>query len=157
MPLFLKATGGLGFPGGSVVKNTLAKAGDTRLIPGWGRSPGEGIGNLLQYSCLENPMDRGAWWATVREMAKESDTDLVTREQQVGQTTLGFFFPSGVRKSAKDDSSNQKQGQASSPSAELTTYPLPSTSPTSVGGTKPTGTHISGCDLSENSTTEYKQ
>ena len=68
--MFLKATGGLGFPGGSVVKNTLANAGDTRLIPGWGRSPGEGIGNLLQYSCLENPMDRGAWQATVYGVAK---------------------------------------------------------------------------------------
>ena len=47
-----------GFPGGSVVKNLSANAGDTRLIPVWGRSPGEGNGNLLQYSCLENPMDR---------------------------------------------------------------------------------------------------
>ena len=41
-------------------------AGDPGLIPGWGRSPGEGNGNALQYSCLENPMDRGAWPATVR-------------------------------------------------------------------------------------------
>ena len=46
-----------GFPGGSVVKNLPANAGDTRLIPVWGRSPGEGNGNPLQYSCLENPMD----------------------------------------------------------------------------------------------------
>ena len=49
-----------GFPGGSVVKNLLANAGDAGLIPGLGRSPGEGNGNPLQYSCLENPMDRGA-------------------------------------------------------------------------------------------------
>ena len=52
-----------GFPGGSVVKNLPANAGDTRdagLIPGSGRSPGGGNGNLLQYFCLENPMDRGA-------------------------------------------------------------------------------------------------
>ena len=59
-----------------VVKNTPASAGDARdigSIPGWGRSPGEGNGNPLQYSCLENPMDRGAWWATVRGVA-ESDT-----------------------------------------------------------------------------------
>ena len=58
-----------GFPGGSVVKNLPAKAGDTgdaSLVPGWGRSPGGGNGNSLQYSCLENPRDRGAWWATVR-------------------------------------------------------------------------------------------
>ena len=47
-------------PGGSVVKNPPANAGDTGSIPGSGRSPGEGNGNPLQYSCLENPMDRGA-------------------------------------------------------------------------------------------------
>ena len=46
-----------------MVKNPLANAGDTRLIPGLGRSPGEGNGNLLQYSCLENSMDREGWWA----------------------------------------------------------------------------------------------
>ena len=55
----------MGFPGGSVVKNLSANAGDTGLIPGSGRSPGGGHGNPLQYSCLENPMDRGAKWATV--------------------------------------------------------------------------------------------
>ena len=52
-----------GFPGGSVAKNPPANAGnirDTGLIPGWGRAPGEGHGNPLQYSCLENPMDREA-------------------------------------------------------------------------------------------------
>ena len=53
----------MGFPGGSVVKNPPANAGDVGLIPGLGRSPGEGNGNPLQYSCLENPMDRGAWQA----------------------------------------------------------------------------------------------
>ena len=53
---------------GAVVKNLPANAGNTGevgSIPGWGRSPGEGHGTPLQYSCLENPMDRGAWWATV--------------------------------------------------------------------------------------------
>ena len=50
----------MGFPGGSVVKNPPVNAGDAGLIPGSGRSPGEGNGNPLQYSCLENPMDRGA-------------------------------------------------------------------------------------------------
>ena len=49
------------FPGGSEVKAFACKAGDPGSIPGLGRSPGEGNGNLLQYSCLENPMDRGAW------------------------------------------------------------------------------------------------
>ena len=63
----------LGFPGDSVVKNLPAKAGDTRdvgLIPGLGRSPGGGNGNLLQYSCLLNSMDRGAWRATVHGVTK---------------------------------------------------------------------------------------
>ena len=55
----------MGFPGGLVVKNSPANAGDMGLIPGLGRSPGEGNGNPLQYSCLGNLMDRGAWWATV--------------------------------------------------------------------------------------------
>ena len=60
-----------GFPGGSVVKNPLAKAGDAASTPGSGRSPGEGNGNPRQYSCLENPMGRGAWRATVYGFAKE--------------------------------------------------------------------------------------
>ena len=63
----------LGFPGGSVVKIPSASAGDPGSIPGSGRSPGEGNGNPLQYSCLENLMDRGAWQATVHGVAKESD------------------------------------------------------------------------------------
>ena len=57
-----------GFPGGSVVKNPTTNAGDTgdvSSVPGLGRSPGEGNGNPLQYSCLGNLMDRGAWWDTV--------------------------------------------------------------------------------------------
>ena len=61
------------FPGGSMVKNLPANAGDTGnegLIPGLGKSPGEGNGNPLQYSCLENPLDRGAWQATVRRVTK---------------------------------------------------------------------------------------
>ena len=65
--------GDKGFPGGSVVKNPPDNAGDADLIPGSGRSPGEGNGNPLQYSCLGNPMDRGAWWATVHGIAKESN------------------------------------------------------------------------------------
>ena len=56
-----------------MVKNLSASAADIRgagSIPGLGRSPGEGNGNPLQYACLENPMDRGAWWATVHEDSK---------------------------------------------------------------------------------------
>ena len=60
----------LGFPGGSVVKNPPDNAGDMDLIPGLERSPGEGNGYPLQDSCLESPMDRGAWWATVHGVAK---------------------------------------------------------------------------------------
>ena len=59
-----------GFPGGSEVKASACNAGDLGSIPGLGRSPGEGNDNPLQYSCLENPMDRGAWWATVHGVAK---------------------------------------------------------------------------------------
>ena len=59
-----------GIPGGSVVRNPAAGAGSTGSIPGPGRSPGGGHGNPLQYSCLENPIDRGAWWATVHEVTK---------------------------------------------------------------------------------------
>ena len=55
----------MGFPGGSEVKSLTANAGDSDLIPGLGRFPEEENGNLLQYSCLENPIDRGASWATV--------------------------------------------------------------------------------------------
>ena len=62
-----------GFPGDTVVKNTPTNAGrarDSGSIPGLGRSPGTGNGNPLLYSCLENQMDRGAWWATVHGVAK---------------------------------------------------------------------------------------
>ena len=61
------------YHGGSMVKNLSANAGDVGSIPGLGRSPGEGNGNPLQYSCLGNPMDRGAWQATVLEVTRESD------------------------------------------------------------------------------------
>ena len=60
----------LGFPGGSEVIAPACIAGDLGLIPGSGRSPGEGNGNPLQYSCLENPMDGGAWWTTVHRVTK---------------------------------------------------------------------------------------
>ena len=64
----------MGFPGGSEVKNLPADAGDVSLISGWGRSPGEGNGNPLKNSCLRNPMDRGAWQATIQGVTKELDT-----------------------------------------------------------------------------------
>ena len=58
------------FPGGSEVKASACNVGDLGSIPGLGRSPGEGNGNPLQYSYLENPIDRGAWWSTVHGVAK---------------------------------------------------------------------------------------
>ena len=58
-----------GFPAGSEVKASACSAGDLGLISGLGRSPGEGNGTPLQYSCLENPMDGGAWWAAVHGVA----------------------------------------------------------------------------------------
>ena len=63
----------MGFCGGSGGKESAASSGDARdkgSVPGSGRSPGEGNGNPVQYSCLENPIDRGAWWATVHGVAK---------------------------------------------------------------------------------------
>ena len=62
-------------PGCSEVKASAWNAGDLGSIPALGRSPGEGNGNPLQYSCLENPMEGGAWWATVHQVAK-SQTQL---------------------------------------------------------------------------------
>ena len=60
----------MGFPGSSDGKESVCNAGDLGSIPGLGRSPGEGNGNPLQYSCLESSMDRGAWRATVHGVAK---------------------------------------------------------------------------------------
>ena len=74
-----------GFPGGSEVKASAHNAGDLGSIPGSGRSAGEGNGNPLQYSCLENPTDRGAWWATVHGVEK-------SRIQLSDFTSLHFFM-----------------------------------------------------------------
>ena len=60
----------MGFPGGSDSKESACNAGDPSSVPGLGRSPGERNGNPLQYSCLENSMDRGAWQAIVHGLAK---------------------------------------------------------------------------------------
>ena len=60
------------FPGGSDGKESACNPGDPDSISGLGRSPGEGNGYPLQYSCLENPMDRGAWWATVHRVTKSN-------------------------------------------------------------------------------------
>ena len=73
---------GKGFPGGA--KNPPVNAGGVRdmgLIPGLRRSPGGGHGNSLQYTCLENPMDRGAWWTTVHRVCQESDMTEMTAQK----------------------------------------------------------------------------
>ena len=74
----------LGFPGGSEVKASACNAEDLGSVPGSGRYPGEGNSNPLQYSCLENPMDRGAWWATVHGVAKS--------RTRLSDLTLTFCF-----------------------------------------------------------------
>ena len=63
----------MGFLGGSVVKNPPVNTGDTVSIPGLGRYPGGGHGNPIQYQCLENHMDRGAWQSTVHGISKRLD------------------------------------------------------------------------------------
>ena len=74
----------IGFPGGSEVKASACNAGDLGSIPGWGRSPREGNGNPLQYSCLENRMDGGAWRATVHGVAKS--------QTRLSDFTFNFHF-----------------------------------------------------------------
>ena len=74
----------MGFSGGSDGKESAFDAEDLGLIPGLGRSPGEGNGTPLQYSCLENPMDGGAWQATVHGVAKS--------QTQLKQFHFFFFF-----------------------------------------------------------------
>ena len=64
----------MGFPGGSAVKNSPVNAGDAGLIPESRRSAREGNGNPFQYCCLGNPVNRGAWWATVHGLSEDLDT-----------------------------------------------------------------------------------
>ena len=68
----------MGFPGSSNGEESACNAGDLGSIPGLGRSPGEGNAYILQYSCLENSMDKGAWWATVHEVAELDTTKQLT-------------------------------------------------------------------------------
>ena len=84
----MKPPNELGFPGGSESKESACNAGDPGSIPGLGRSPGGGHGNPLQDSCLENPMDRGAWQATVPGVAKS--------RTKLSSSTHGLSEPGGT-------------------------------------------------------------
>ena len=92
-----------GFPGGSDSKASACDAEDPGSIPGSGRSPGEGNGNPLQYSCLENPMDEGAWWATVHGVAKSqtrlSDFTSLQKIQTVSLPSRGKRIIKLIKKS----------------------------------------------------------
>ena len=79
----------LGFPGDPAIKNPLASAGDTGLIPGLGGSLGEGNGYPIPYSCLGNPMDRGAWWATVHG-SQRVENDWVTDQHLFTNSKIAF-------------------------------------------------------------------
>ena len=85
-------------PGGSDGKVSAYNVGDPGSIPGSGRSSGEGNGNPLQYSCLENPMDRGAWWATVHGVAKS----------QTRLSNFTFFWASQVALLVKNSPANAR-------------------------------------------------
>ena len=82
----------IGFPGGSMVRNLPANSRHEGLIPELGRYPGEGNGNLLQYFCLGNPMDREAWWATIHGGHKGIRHNLVTKQQS--ETYMFSIFSS---------------------------------------------------------------
>ena len=88
-----------GFPRGSVVKKLPINVRDVGLIPGSGRSPGEGNGNLLQYPCLENPMDRGAWWAKSME-SQTVGHFLATKQQPYTYTNTHTQIPQGANPGA---------------------------------------------------------
>ena len=90
------------FPGGSEGKASAFNARDLGSIPGWGRSPGEGNGNPLQYSCLENPMGGEAWWATFHGVTKSQTrlSDFTLASSNI-QTILRILCLNGVFKKKK--------------------------------------------------------
>ena len=82
------------FSGGSDGKESACNAGDPASIPGLGRSPGEEIGNPLQYSCLENPLDRGAWQVTVHGLQRVRQTEQLTHTVCTFQISYPYIAPS---------------------------------------------------------------
>ena len=91
------------FPGGSDGKASACSVGDLGSIPGLGRSPGEGNSNPLQHSCLENPMDRGAWWVTVHGVTK-------SRTQMSDFTSFSFFQSGGTPNCVWHSGPQDRQG-----------------------------------------------
>ena len=83
--MFLRASG---FPDGSDGRESACSAGDLGSVPGSGRSPAAGHGNPFQYSCLENPVDRGAWWATAHGVAESDTTEQVSTQHGASLSTL---------------------------------------------------------------------
>ena len=73
----------MGFPSSSGDKGSACSSGDLGSTPGLGRSPGDGNGNPLQYSCLENSIDRGAWWATAHGIAELDTTERLTHNNSI--------------------------------------------------------------------------
>ena len=91
-----------GLPGSSDGKESACNVGDPGSIPELGRSPGEGNGNPLQYSCLENTMDGGAWQATVHGVAELDTTEWLTHTQSMSNTlTADLCHPEGVDQAKK--------------------------------------------------------
>ena len=86
----------MGFPGGPDSKGSTCNVGDLGSIPGLGRSPGEGNGNPLQYSCLEIPMDRGAWWAAVTVGSQRVRHDRATNHSTAHLAHTSRLIPSGA-------------------------------------------------------------
>ena len=95
----------MGFHGGSDGKESACNAGDLVSIPRSGRSPGEGNGNPLQYSCLENSTDRGGWQATVHEVAESGITEKLTFSQAYLVVDLGITL---LRKRVKQGEKREK-------------------------------------------------
>ena len=107
-----------GFPGGSVVKIPHVNAGDMDLIPGLGRSTGGGNGNPLQHSCLENPMDRGAWWATVHVVAKSEPDWTHTHTHTYYNEITNRVRPTSVAPQYQNEVTRERQKEESSKETE---------------------------------------